>query len=342
MIASTVTLAIVTISLVPYVSANLETNYNEEEARSLAYLSGAAYSGDPKKCVKNVLPSDEKWEVVERIEKYCDMMWNTCSAYVIRSDVAKKFIVVYRGTTTSSQLFLQGAGAISGRAQFLAAGKVHPYFVNGVNYLWDDVSKHLNETQYKSYPVMFTGHSLGGAMASIAAMKTVLKGLRSSDQVKLVSFGQPRVGGKDFVAKHTELVPYSFRVVHKHDMVPHIPPCTRDENFVAGSDGSKPCDTKSDGFYHHGVEIWYPEGMAPGSPYKECSGEPKNEDFNCSDQFVYSSVGNKIIADHASYFDRVVRFPNFPIINHQKYSIMKRAKPVHNAVSSQLPEYAIE
>ncbi|VDK17801.1 unnamed protein product [Anisakis simplex] len=295
MIASTVTLVIVTVSLISHTSANFKTNYNESEARMLAYLSGAAYSDDPQK-------------FVEKVEKYCDKAWNTCSAYVIRSDVAKEFIVVYRGTTTSSQLFLQGAHTLATRKNFLAAGKVHPYFINGVNALWFDISKHLNNEQYKSYPVIFTGHSLGGAMASLAVMRTVLKGLRSSDQVKLVSFGQPRVGGKDFVAKHNELVPYSFRVVHKHDMVPHIPPCKRDENYVAGSDGSKPCDTESDGFYHHGIEIWYPESMAPGSQYKECLGEPKNEDFRCSDQFVYqrSGVYMNTIQDHSDYFDHLV------------------------------------
>jgi predicted lipase len=56
--------------------------------------------------------------------------------------------------------------------------------------------------------VTFTGHSLGGALASLSALRTALEKLRPSNMIKLYTFGQPRVGNVDLAMKHNELVPF--------------------------------------------------------------------------------------------------------------------------------------
>jgi predicted lipase len=56
------------------------------------------------------------------------------------------------------------------------------------------VSPVLTDPRYQGFTVTFTGHSLGGALASLAALRTVLERLRDSSQIKLYTFGQPRVG----------------------------------------------------------------------------------------------------------------------------------------------------
>lgn len=40
----------------------------------------------------------------------------------------------------------------------------------------------------------------------------------------LITYGSPRVGNKEFVNKIDEKVPYIFRVVKHHDIVPTLPP----------------------------------------------------------------------------------------------------------------------
>lgn len=65
----------------------------------------------------------------------------------------------------------------------------------------------------QDYNITFTGHSLGGALASLGAMKTVLDGHRKSNQVQLYTFGQPRIGCSKFANKHDELVPE--RLIYK-------------------------------------------------------------------------------------------------------------------------------
>ena len=69
-----------------------------------------------------------------------------------------------------------------------------------------------------------TGHSLGGAMASLAATTISKLGYMSPDKIKLITFGEPRVGDADYASAVDTLIPYVYRIIHAHDIVPHVPP----------------------------------------------------------------------------------------------------------------------
>jgi predicted lipase len=45
---------------------------------------------------------------------------------------------------------------------------------------------------------MITGHSLGGAIAALAALDIVLSGVARKENLELYTFGEPRVGNTDF------------------------------------------------------------------------------------------------------------------------------------------------
>jgi hypothetical protein len=103
---------------------------------------------------------------------------------------------------------------------------------------------------YPGYSVIFTGHSLGGAVANLASASFILQ--FPNTDVKLYTFGQPRVGNDKYAEYLDKLILTSYRVVHKKDIVPHKP-------------------AYNVGFRHSGTEIWYKNGMT-GS-YIECVGE---------------------------------------------------------------------
>ncbi|CAK5052647.1 unnamed protein product [Meloidogyne enterolobii] len=86
-----------------------------------------------------------------------------------------------------------------------------------------------------------TGHSLGGAFASFASARTVKSEIKRSGQVQLYTV-QPRLGNADFAFAHDKLVPMSFRVVHRMDIVPHMPACDKTDNWpgVRPNNNSKP------------------------------------------------------------------------------------------------------
>lgn len=70
--------------------------------------------------------------------------------------------------------------------------------------------------------VYVTGHSLGGAVANLAALDMARE--FPTKQVMVVTFGSPRVGNLDFVREYDKHVFQSVRVVRKSDPIPLVPP----------------------------------------------------------------------------------------------------------------------
>ncbi len=69
--------------------------------------------------------------------------------------------------------------------------------------------------------IAVTGHSLGGALAVLAAADLAQ---RTGLSVRMVNFGAPRVGDPVFAAWYVGAVGDSWRVVNVHDPVPDLPP----------------------------------------------------------------------------------------------------------------------
>jgi hypothetical protein len=44
------------------------------------------------------------------------------------------------------------------------------------------------------------------------------------DGVKLMTFGQPRIGNAAFASYFKKYLPHAIRVTNAHDIVPHLPP----------------------------------------------------------------------------------------------------------------------
>ncbi|KAL9046423.1 MAG: hypothetical protein Q9214_000735 [Letrouitia sp. 1 TL-2023] len=80
----------------------------------------------------------------------------------------------------------------------------------------------LKRTQasYPSYELIVTGHSLGGAIAAIAAAEIRNLGTKAS----LYTYGQPRIGGEEvsqFITDQNK--GGNYRVTHTNDLVPKLP-----------------------------------------------------------------------------------------------------------------------
>jgi len=96
-------------------------------------------------------------------------------------------------------------------------GRVHSGFNTEVNDLWPRLEQLLKENQR---PIWFAGHSLGGAMAAVCAVRCNLSPSPSEPQA-IFSFGAPRVGDRRYASflkiKH-------YRWVNNNDIVPRVPP----------------------------------------------------------------------------------------------------------------------
>lgn len=82
-------------------------------------------------------------------------------------------------------------------------------------------------TEPEKPTVIFTGHSLGGALATIAAACMAVQfSNRKNLDIQCYTFGSPRVGNKAFVKIFDKFVGRSERIVNELDPVPMIPRIT--------------------------------------------------------------------------------------------------------------------
>ena len=110
---------------------------------------------------------------------------------------------------------------------FVGGGNVNYFFNNGFTLLWNAGLKDAFLTlknKYPDYQILVTGHSLGAAEATICAGTiSALKYVEPS-KILLMAFGSPRVGDKAFADAFPKLVREAYRVVHRKDLIPHLPP----------------------------------------------------------------------------------------------------------------------
>jgi len=93
-------------------------------------------------------------------------------------------------------------------------GKVHRGFKEALDEVWPDLLPHIKNLHRKGCKIWMTGHSLGAALATLAAS-------RFGNVQGVYTFGSPRVGDGLF----RELLKISiYRIVNNDDIVPHIPP----------------------------------------------------------------------------------------------------------------------
>jgi hypothetical protein len=114
------------------------------------------------------------------------------------------------------------------RAELLTSpglpGRVHAGFAGAVNALWADATSEirrqlaLNQGQTALY---MTGHSKGGAMTALAALKWLQE---TGGKPVAVTFAAPRSGNDDFAAAFNKMIPDFKRFENRNDIVPHLPP----------------------------------------------------------------------------------------------------------------------
>jgi hypothetical protein len=95
---------------------------------------------------------------------------------------------------------------------------VHRGFVEALGRVWEDMAPHLKGLRE---PLYMTGHSMGGALAQLAAWY--------HRPQAVYSFGAPRVGDAGFGDRMAAVSIY--RLVNNRDIVPELPPSSRLRTF---------------------------------------------------------------------------------------------------------------
>jgi len=132
----------------------------------------------------------------------------------------RDIVIAFRGTEPNEWNDIK-ADMDATKALAETVGHVHRGFKKEVDDLWPQLEEMLvaNKTNLAK-KLWFTGHSLGGAMASICAGRCLLSHINTQPE-QVHTFGSPRVGTKRYI-NHAKIDYY--RWVNNNDIVPKSPP----------------------------------------------------------------------------------------------------------------------
>jgi triacylglycerol lipase len=156
---------------------------------------------------------------------------NDCEVYTV---IYKScLVIIFRGTESVKDI-MSDLNVIKTELQIHNTSniEVHSGFFNQLNSV-DQILKKQIKLFKQSNPtgsLIIGGHSLGGGVATIAALK-----YSSEFEIPTycITFGSPRVGNSDFCKLFNDTIKMSIRVVNDDDPIPLVP-CTCTYSHVHG------------------------------------------------------------------------------------------------------------
>lgn len=157
--------------------------------------------------------------------------------WVWRLKKRRRLLVAFRGTSDFGDVLVDISATPRDCGEL---GKVH----DGFSRAYDSVREALRAVlargcrgSAEGWEILFTGHSLGGALATLASLDVARLGagddpseggpspLDGAD-IAAVTFGAPRVGNAQLCATYDAWVPRCWRVYSCSDIIPTVPPTT--------------------------------------------------------------------------------------------------------------------
>ncbi|KAF9457131.1 alpha/beta-hydrolase [Collybia nuda] len=210
--------------------------------------------------------------------------------FIARDDNRKEIVVVFRGSTSPTD-FLTDAALLL--VPFISPGVNAPSGTlvhAGFLLAWDSVASSVISTvssqlaAHPDYTIVTSGHSLGGALSSLAGIS--LKQNFPNSKLRMYTYGQPRTGNKAYATfVNTQIgVNNLFRGVHTFDGVPTIiPPIL--------------------GYVHHATEYWSTIDPTSALTTRQCNAS--GEDLTCSDAIISTGIN----PPHLVYYNILASTP---------------------------------
>ena len=170
----------------------------------MAILSGLAY-GEPSEVNKKF----RKHGFYDT--KFCNKQGAQC--YIVWNDTDA--VICFRGTEPKEVSDIKADLNAVQKQGLHNKGDVHAGFQGEINKIWDVILEKVNELEGQT--IYITGHSLGGAMATICAKRLQEQKI---DVRCLYTYGSPRVGDRRWV-KSLQIPHYRFQ--NNNDVVCKVP-----------------------------------------------------------------------------------------------------------------------
>ncbi len=153
-------------------------------------------------------------------EKWITLIIGDTQAIVLKND--EVIIVAFRGTQEWRDFFTD-VQLIHSR-EFSGGFGVHNGIYEALMSVWEPIWEKIKPEERGERTLWFTGHSLGGALASLAtAMCLFEKKYSKNPPNGLYTYGQPKAGDENFATAFDEkLKDQTFRFVNNNDLFPFL------------------------------------------------------------------------------------------------------------------------
>jgi triacylglycerol lipase len=190
-------------------------------ARALAWAAQLAYEVDEDGKLQRIL-GRWNWHAGRVITGQFASHLPLVSTKGFAATIGGNTVIAFAGTEPTSL-----PNWITDFSVHRTAEGVHTGFLAGVGAVWDQVQAVAEQATGGIY---LAGHSLGGALAAVAARRLLDEGVLTPDRLSGVyTIGMPRPGSeahaRDYAAVGGGILGQrTYRLVHGDDVVPKVPP----------------------------------------------------------------------------------------------------------------------
>ncbi|MDH6669798.1 triacylglycerol lipase [Paenibacillus sp. LBL] len=132
-----------------------------------------------------------------------------------------EIIIAFRGTLSTTDWISDAIASQKNFKYIKEPSLTHRGFTNIYASTRGQIMSALNRLPHDK-TLYITGHSLGGALATLCAVDIAANTDHTTPYV--FTYGSPRVGDPDFAMAYTKYVRSSFRIANLFDVVTHAPP----------------------------------------------------------------------------------------------------------------------
>ena len=211
----------------PFSFTQTKSQYDPHHALELGKASDWAYLDEAAIKVKVTT----EWGISANAVTFWSVSDTQCFAVGTRQEI----IIAFRGTEpdnlgdwlTDADVDLKNTSL---------PGFVHDGFWKALEGVWSPVLAKVNTLRDNNQPIYLTGHSLGGALAVLAAMRFVVQNDIADAIGGIYTYGQPRAGNAEFAGSvNKTFSDCYFQFANNLDIVPHVPPATLTDYRHAGT-----------------------------------------------------------------------------------------------------------
>ncbi|KAF9886465.1 hypothetical protein FE257_011370 [Aspergillus nanangensis] len=206
------------------VSSDVLTQLNFfAEYSAAAYCTGNVNStGNKVTCSAGNCPNVQAADTQTLKEFFADNQYGELAGYIAVDNTNKLIVLSFRGSRTPANWIANLDFGFEDASALCDGCEVHGGFWKAWKVVADALTTEIANalSTYPDYTLVFTGHSLGAAIATLAATE-----LQTTEgySIELYSYGGPRVGNVE-LAEYITSLGDNYRVTHTDDIVPRLPP----------------------------------------------------------------------------------------------------------------------